>query len=387
MQTQKNLKDRPQKKNKKRILKFVSVFIVVLIVLVVILVPVLVSSEKGREIILAKINNSIDGKADFASLSMGWWKGIKVTDVSFNNSSGQTSVEVKQIATKPHYGSILFGSVSLGKTIIEKPSVEINLKARQPKKDEDPKQKYPAGKKAGPIALPIKKVDLVINDGNLKVTDAQAGTVEIAQINSKLNLRPLGERTDFDLAMIIAKQGSASKIITKGQIKPSTNKGWTFKGTSGDLTVKVDDLDLGSLEPLLAWVGVELDTEGKVTAEITSEVKDGRLENLSANIKAENLDITGPLLKGDRLMTKTLDVNAKLVRQQKMISIENLDVKADWLKVQATGMVPATFDSFSEFLQSDSNLSGSFELDVAQVFSQMPQTFGVKEDMKVTSGK
>ncbi|MHC4736627.1 MAG: hypothetical protein ACYTDW_19555, partial [Planctomycetota bacterium] len=30
---------------------------------------------------------------------------------------------------------------------------------------------------------------------------------------------------------------------------------------------------------------------------------------------------------------------------------------------------------------------GSFELDVAQVFSQMPQTFGVKEDMKVTSGK
>ncbi|MHC4543825.1 MAG: hypothetical protein ACYSYL_04760 [Planctomycetota bacterium] len=50
MQTQKNLKDRPQKKNKKRILKFVSVFIVVLIVLVVILVPVLVSSEKGRSL-------------------------------------------------------------------------------------------------------------------------------------------------------------------------------------------------------------------------------------------------------------------------------------------------------------------------------------------------
>ncbi|MHC4642815.1 MAG: hypothetical protein ACYS32_14320, partial [Planctomycetota bacterium] len=30
---------------------------------------------------------------------------------------------------------------------------------------------------------------------------------------------------------------------------------------------------------------------------------------------------------------------------------------------------------------------GSFELDAAQVLSQMPQTFGVKKDMKVTSGK
>jgi hypothetical protein len=387
MRIQKNLKDRPQKKNKKRILKLVSVFIVVLIVLVVILVPVLVSSEKGRKIILAKINNSIDGKTNFASLSMGWWKGIKVTDVSFNDSSGQTSVEVKQIATKPHYGSILFGGVSLGKTIIDEPRVEINLKARQPKKDEDPEQKYPVGKKAGPIALPIRKVDLVIRDGNLKVTDPQAGTVEIAQINSKLNLRPPGERTDFDLSMIVAKQGSASKISTEGQIEQSTNKVWTFKGTSGDLTVKVDDLELGSLEPILTWAGVELDAEGKVSADIKSEMKDGRLENLSANIKAEKLDITGPLLKGDRLKTNTLDVQAKLVRQQEMIHIENLDITADWLTAQASGMVPATFDSFSEFLQSDSSLSGSFELDVAQVFSQMPQTFGVKEDMKVTSGK
>ncbi|MHC4286544.1 MAG: translocation/assembly module TamB domain-containing protein, partial [Planctomycetota bacterium] len=195
-------------------------------------------------------------------------------------------------------------------------------------------------------------------------------------------------------------QGSASKISTKGQIEQSTDKGWTFKGTSGDLTVEVNDLDLGSLEPLLTWAGVELDAEGKVSADIKSEIQDGRLENLNANIKAENLDITGPQLikaenlditgpqlKGDRFQTNTLDVHAKLVRQQKMISIENLDITADWLNAQATGMVPATFDSFSEFLQSDSNLSGSFELDVAQVFSQMPQTFGVKEDMKVTSGK
>lgn len=388
MRTQKNLKDSPKKKNKKRILKLVSVFIVVLIVLVFILVPVLVSSEKGRKIILAKINNSIDGKTDFASLSMGWFKGIKVRDISFNDSSGQTSVAVKQIATKPHYGSILSGSVSLGETIIDEPRVEINLKARQLNKDEDPEQKFPTGKKTGPIVLPIKKMDLVINNGNMKVTDQHAKTVELSQIDSRVNLRPPGQETSFSLHTIVASAGKESKIQAEGRISPGkANKGWTFKGTSGDLTVKVDDLDLGSLEPLLAWAGVELDAEGKVSADIKSEVKDGRLENLNANIKAENLDITGPLLKGDRLKTGTLDVQAKLVRQQKMISIENLDITVDWLKAQATGMVPATFDSFTEFLKSDSNLSSSFELDVAQVFSQMPHTFGVKEDMKVTSGK
>ncbi|MHC4691197.1 MAG: AsmA family protein [Planctomycetota bacterium] len=387
MQTPKDLKEAPQKKKKKRMLKIVSVFVVVLILLVVILIPVLISSGKGREIILAKINNSIDGKTNFASLSMGWWKGIKVTDVSFNDSSGRTSVAVKQISTKPHYSSILFGGMSLGETVIDEPKVEINLKARQPKDTEKPEKKTTAGKQSIPIVLPVNKIDLVVKDGNLKVTAPQSGTVEIAQINSKVNLRPPGERTDFDLAMIVAKQGKTSKISTEGQIKPSKDKGWTFKGTSGDLAVKIEDLDLGSLEPLLTWAGVEIEAEGKVSADIKSEVKDGKLESLNGVIKAEKLDIAGPFLKGDRLKTEVLDVQAELARQQNMINIENLDITADWLTARATGMVPATFDSFSEFLQSDSNLSGNFDLDVAQVFSQMPQTFGVKEGMKVTSGK
>ncbi len=387
MQSPKHLKEAPQKKKKKRLLKIVSVLVVVLILLVVILVPVLVSSGKGREIILAKINDSIDGKTDFASLSMGWWKGIKVRDISFNDSSGRTSVAVKQISTKPNYSSILFGSMSLGETIIDEPKVEINLKAQRPEETEQPEKTTTTGKQSGPIVLPVKKVDLVVKDGNLKVTAPQSGTVEIAQINSKVNLRPPGERTDFGLAMIVAKQDHTSKISTEGQIKPGTDKGWTLKGTTGDLAVKVDDLDLGSLQPLLTWAGVEIEAEGKVSADIKSEVKDGKLENLSADVQANKLDITGPLLKGDRLKTDTLEVDAKLEREGNMIHIGNLDITSDWLTARATGMVPATFDSFSEFLQSDSNLSGNFDLDVARVFSQMPKTFSVKEGMKVTSGK
>ncbi|MBW8038418.1 MAG: hypothetical protein FVQ85_00265 [Planctomycetes bacterium] len=387
MQAKENVISRPKRKNKKRILKLVSAFIVVLIVSAVFLVPVIVSSEKGRTIILTKINNSLDGKIDFASLSMSWWKGIKVTDVSFNDSSGQTSVEVKQITTKPHYGSILFGRVSLGETIIDEPRVEINLKAQQPKKARDSRQKPPANKKSGPIALPIRKVDLVINNGNLKVADPQAGTVEIAQINSKLNLRLPSKRTDFDMTMVVAKQGSASKISAEGQI--TTKKGWTLKGTSGDLTVKVDDLDLGSLGPLLAWAGVELDAQGQVSANIKSEMKDGRFENLSADIKAKNLDLMSPRLKDDRLKTSLLIVEIELSSDKELININNLQVQADWLKAQATGVVPTTFKSLADFVKADSkyDLQSTFSCDLAALLSQMPHTLGLKEGMKVTSGK
>ena len=388
MQTKNNVQNKRPKKTGKRILKLTSIFIIILIVLVVFLIPVFVSSAKGRNFILAKINNSLDGKTNFADLSMGWLKGVRITGFSFNDSSGQTSVKVKQIATKPHYGSILSGAVSLGQTTIDEPRVEINLKASQPKEIVGPSQKSTADTQPRLIVLPIKKMDLVINNGNVKVTDRQAKTVQLSQIDSRVNLRPPGQKTTFNLHTLVTSSGKESKIQAEGQINPGkANKGWTLKGTSGNVSVQVTDLDLPSLAPFLELAGVEVQAEGVLSGSISSEVIDGQLENINADIKGNNLDISGPLLNGDRLKTSNLNVNAKLKRQQQMIRIESLDITTDWLKADATGSVPATFDSFSEFLQSDSSLAGSFDLDAAQILSQMPQTFGVKEGMKVTSGK
>ena len=387
MRDEKMSKKNPQKKAGRRILKSVLAILAVLILLTVVLVPVLVSSGKFRSLILAKANDSIEGKLDFASLSMGWWKGIKIKDFRFNDNVGQTSVEVEQITTRPHYGSILMGSLSFGETTIERPRAEINLKSASRQGAGGPARKPSDFKKSGPVVLPVKKIDLVVNDGSVKVTDAKAQTVELSRINSKLSLRPPGQQTNFKLNMAVADAGKKSEISVDGRITPKQKNGWSLEGASGNVTVEVNDLDLGSLAPFFALADVNVQTKGFVSGNVESKIADGQFENLSTNITAKNLDITAPQLKGDRLKTSVLDVNAKLARRQKMMSIENLDIRADWLKAQTTGMLPTALDSFDEFLKSDSTLKGNFELDVAQLLSQMPQTLGAKENMKVTSGR
>jgi len=101
------------------------------------------------------------------------------------------------------------------------------------------------------------------------------------------------------------------------------------------------------------------------------------------------LDISGDKLKGDRLKTGVLDVGMKLRSEKEIINIDRLKVHSDWLDVEASGFVPKTFKSLSEFVRPDSAyaLSGSFECDLAAALSQMPRTFGVKKGMKVTSGR
>jgi len=389
MRAPKKPKAGPQRKNKTRILKWALALTVVLTVLVVFLVPAFVSSEKGRKLILNKINNSIDGKVDFAGLSMNWTKGFKVTDFSFNDSAGLTFFNIKQIAAKPHYGSILMGSLSFGKTIIDEPKVEIKLEHPLSEKVEGPRQKTPAGKRAQPIILPIKKIDLTVNNGNVKVTDSKAKTVELSQINSKVNLRPPPRQTNFDIDMTVVDEGKGSKIHADGRISLGKAKtGWTLKGTSGNFSVQAADLNLPSLSPFFALAGVDVQAEGLLSASIIGEIKDGQIDNLSANIKGKDLDITGSELKGDRFKTGTLDVDAILKKSQKLINIQKLQIQTDWMTAHASGDVPTTFESLADFVKADSiyNLKANFDCDLAAASSLMPHTFRLKEGTKITSG-
>jgi len=386
-------KTKPPKKKMK--VKLIAAFVVTVVVLMFFLIPAVVSSEKGRRLILAKINAAADGRADCSDLSMSWFKGVRVDDLTFQDNAGQTSVEVKQIVARPHYGSLLSGSLSFGRTVIDEPKIKIDLTAPLTKSaphnspGADFPEKTRSDDKPQPVTLPIKRIDLVVNKGNLKVTSPQAKTIELSQINSHVNLRPPGSSTDFDVDMDVVGQEKTSKVHAHARIRPNKRTGWSLKGTTGNLTVKVDDLDIGSLEPLLTWAGVDIEAHGTVSADMKSRIKDGRLEKLTGKIKAANLDVSGSALKGDRLKTDVFEMAVNLRKEKDLINIENLDIKSDWANARLKGAVATTLKSWEQFVKPDTDygLSGTFQCDLGQAMSQMPRTFGVKEGMTIVSGQ
>ncbi len=388
MEAEKKTQAKRRKKTGVRILQIILALVVILILFVVLAVPALISSEKGRQIILSKINQSVDGRADFADLSMGWFKGIRIADLSFDDNAGQISVKVKHIATEPHYGSILIGNLSFGQTTIDEPRVQINLKDRPPAEAVTTTESQKVPKETTGIAL---VTDVVVNDGNVKVTDTNDKTVELAQINSNINLKAPGKQSSFDLNMIVAANDKQSKVQTDGRITPVKTKaksGWTLEGADCDLTVQVNDLDIESLESFFALAGVDIQAKGNISIDLQSQLKNGQLENLTGTVKGTNLDITTAGLKGDRLKTTVLDADIKSTRKDKMINIENLNFKTDWTEISATGSLPTTLKSLDSFLsgESDYDLNGTFTCNLASLVSQMPATVGLKEGTTISSG-
>jgi flagellar basal body-associated protein FliL len=335
---------RAKGKAKTGVVKIIIAILIFLILLVIFLVPVLMSSQKGREIILAKVDNSTGGKANFADLSMGWFRGIRIRDFSFSDKAGQIAASAKQISANPHYLSLLVGGLS---------------------------------------------VDLAVNDGNVKVTSSQSETVELSQINTQVNLRPPGKWTTFNLDMEVADKTGQSKISAEGNVSPNKKAGWSLKGASGNLSVDVNELDIASLKPIFAIAGVDVQANGIIGGVLKGELENGRLKNLNADIKGKNLDVTAGPLKGDRFKTGVLNARIELKDSSGLMNIGRFDVHSDWADVNASGVVPTTLSSLADFTKPDSpyNLKGNFACDLAAVLSQMPHTLGLKETVKMTSGR
>ena len=386
MEAEKNSQAKRRKKTGRRILIIVSALVAVLIVFVFLLVPVLVSSEKGRQIILSKINQSIDGRADFADLSMGWFKGIRIADLSFDDTAGQISLKVKQIATEPHYASLLTGNLAFGQTTIDQPRVWINLKDRPPAETVTTTKKVP--KEAAGIAI---VTDITVNDGNVKVTDTDDKTVELAQINSNINLRPSGKQSNFDLNMVVAADDKQSQVQADGRITPAKTKeksGWTLKGADYDIGINVEDIDLESLQPFLDMAGVDIEAKGNISVDLQSRFIDGQIDNITGTVKGTQLEI-GTGQNQEKIQTSVLDVDLKLTQKEQMINIQNVQVTTDWAQIKANGSMPMTIKSLDSFLsaEADYDLSGTFDCNLADVVSQIPTTLGLKEGTEISSGK
>lgn len=361
--------------------------VLILIFLVVLLIPVILSSNGFTRWLQGTIGRSTGGQANIGDLSVGWLKGVRVTNFRFRTENDWAQVDIDRIATQPSFRRLLGGALALDRTVIDRPRIAVDLRARPSVTAE----RSPAtGSRSSPNPSGLSRInDLVVRDASIQVIDRTGETMKIADLDSTLSIRQPGSTSSFNVEMAVAQADTPGRILASGQITPDKKQGWSLKGTSGDLVVEVNDLNLSSVSPLLALAGVEVQTKGNLSANITSEIQDGQIKNLNAAIVGQKLDVTGEALKGDRLQTSQLNIRATVTQAKNAIKVDQLKVQTDWADLSATGTAPTTARSMTELLENGSayDLKGQFDINLASLLSQIPNTVGVREGMEITGGR
>ncbi|HNS21494.1 MAG TPA: DUF748 domain-containing protein [Sedimentisphaerales bacterium] len=352
----------------------------VLILLVVLLTPVALSSQGFARWLGGRIGSAAGGQANIGDLSIGWLKGVRVADFSFRGQDGWAQVDIGRIATRPRLAGLLGGNLALSDTVIDEPKIAIDLRHMPPSTDEEPA--------SIDMAALARLSDVVVRNGSLELTDTGGRTVRLAGFDSTVNMRPAGQTSRFAASSVVTQADVPGRVALSGEITPDRREGWSLKGTSGNLTVEVNDLDLSAIAPFLEMAGVQVQAKGVLSADLRGAIQDGRIESVNAKVVGRDLHVMGEALQGDHLHTSQLDVQAGLTQTSDGIQVDRLSVRADWASLSATGRLPTTVQSMTDLLKSDASyLTGQFDVDLATVLSQMPKTIGVQEGMVIQGGR
>ncbi len=380
---------RKNDRKKSGFLSFIKYFLVIVILLVVVVlaaIPFYASSRSGNDFIVGKINNSIDGKVDIGVLSVGWFKGIVIDRFKFNDNAGLTHVSVEKITTKPSYLSFLTSQPNLGKTVIDKPEVYLKLSSEKPADVSSPStgtiaEAGPTETSAG-VPMGFAKIDLEVNNGNVTIEADSGKKVEFRNIGAKVDLKGLNNYNKLNIVASIEDgvSDTNSSIKADGKVLPvADNKGWSLKGTSGEFNVKVDSVDLESLQPLFDLMDAGVNAKGIVDVNIAVAVDKGAVSDIVGRIDCKDIDIALAALKGDRIQSKTIGTDIKITGDNESYNFEKFDVMSDWLVINGSGKLGKAAGFKGEFEMR-------FNLDIAKAAQTMPKTFYVREGVNITGG-
>ncbi|HBG27605.1 MAG: hypothetical protein A2Y10_15795 [Planctomycetes bacterium GWF2_41_51] len=393
MQTESNEQEHRSRISLKKVIVWMIIFILLFLLIPFFAIPIYLSSDSGKNMILSKVNKAVDGNLKIDTLSMGWFAGIKVGLLDYSDNAGCTKVTAKEVSARPRYLSLLAGRVAIDEAVIDQPrvSVDISGQCAEIKEQEEKEKEKKEDKQPSDALMAISNIDLKVKDGDVKITAPDAAnivrTVELKNINSTLAIRPLGKESSFDVSLAVASENEISQINSMGIVKTSDE--WSFAETSGQIKLDVTDLDLSTLGPLFKIMDVNMAASGRVNAAIDATVQKGQFENLQGKVNANDINVSGDFLKGDRIQTSKLQSDVKLNTTVKSVNIDSFNIETDGLTANAKGTVPKTMRSWEDFLAADSadSLQAEFDCDVAKTFKQIKSIAGFKEDFDINYGR
>lgn len=356
----------PKKHRRFKVAVLILLGIVALLLLAVLTAPTALSSAGGRRFLLSRINRAVDGQVGIDALSVGWFSGVKLTNLSFESSDGAAQVRVGRIESHPKYTSLIGGRVDMGKTVIDSPQIYLKLPAES---DRKPAAKAPttsAPSQGTPFVLPVHLIDLEVLKGDavIEVLGANAQTRRIAfkNIASTVTLNDTGQTSRLNATMDVANGQSAGSVKVEAQVTPP-KKGWTLEDTDGTFKVSISQLDLDTLAPLLALAGVDAQTGGVLNAEAQVQIRKGILETLAAEATIANFSQG----IGDQKMVfdEPVTLSAKGGLKNNALQIDALNVKTPFCTVTGSGdaetldyAVKADLAQTQTFLKQFTDLGG-----------------------------
>jgi hypothetical protein len=326
-----------QRKSVKRRFLLWAAAVILLTVLGIALLPAVLSTGAGNSFLFKWVNRSTEGTVTAETLSIGWFGGVRMQNLLWQDASGDTQLQIASLKARPRWLALLAGRIALTDAVVEGPvfrmkkSPAVSSAGRQ-KSEPSPKSAPAPVYRIGPIELEIHHGQVLLEQAR---PDGQPPMqLHVKNLASTVVLNQPDKESAVSVSMEVGEGNQQGTIQARGQ-DLTFSSGAGLEGLSGQFDVEIRSLSLASLTPLLALAGKEVQMAGTLDGSAAVKIFNGQIQKLQLSA-----DLAGfkQVYEGRTIhLEQTVKAQARISTQDSDWLIEQLEVEAPFCRLSGKG--------------------------------------------------
>jgi translocation and assembly module TamB len=360
---------------------FLSVLVgLVLVVLIVVaLLPGIVSSDVMKPFVLQKVNQQLPGQLEVKEWSLGWFGGIKGNGIVYDNRQDDLLVQVAAFKTSGGLLDLILNRGKLGTVEITDPGMIFYLSDKPKPQETETPAPSPETKPAEPdkIAIPAFYGQFVITGGSLRTVTGDGSEKVVAQ-NLDVVLDASGPENPITYRFSVDSGDKSGRASGEGTLTLSPDDVMNVQEIRSNSKLQIKNWELEDVFAILASRKEILSARGRLNADMTLTGSAAESLQLSSRLSIDKLNLKGGPLASDTPTIKGMVVELDAAGSKNTLALRNLTFRSSL----ANGSARGELDN-----QGKSRLSGDADVNLAEVFTQLPGTLNLRKGTRISKGK
>jgi hypothetical protein len=333
--------------------------------------PAILSSDILKPRILQEVNQHLPGQLRVSEWKFKWFSGIEAKGITYDHRRENLLVEVAELKGYRGLVHLIVDPGNLGAVELLKPDVLFYLSDK--KQPETPQANGPVTS----VGLPAFAGILKITDGSIRTLKANRDPKTVVKdLDLYLNISDLKEPIDYRLFM--TSGDTTGRFAGEGTITLSPDDPLNLKAIQSDAKLKITNWQLEDALAILASRGDYPAGRGRLNADLTLRGSASENLDLKGQVSLNTLQLWGGPLGMDRPAVNQIDMQLDGAITRDRLSLKQLKFQSSLANGSATGSVST---------QGQKRINGTADINLAQIFTQLPHTLKLREDTKLSQGK
>ena len=333
--------------------------------------PAVLSSDMLRPSILEKINRHLPGRLQVAEWSFKWFSGIEAKGIVYDHRQENIFIEIAALKGYRGLAQLLADAGNLGGVEIIQPQVVFYLSER-PQPGASEKTTAPRSAR-----LPAFSGILKITDGSIRtVSPSGSEKTVVKDLDLLLDISDITKPIAYRI--FLTSGDAVGRFSGEGTLTLPADHPGDLKAVQSDAHLKITNWQLEDVLAILASRGDFPSGKGRLNADLNLQGSSAKALDIRGNTSLDRLELWGGPLGDDHPRIKGINAEINGTIHQGVLSLKQLQLQSSL----ANGSVHGNFAG-----RARNQFQGSADLNLAEIFSQMPRTLKLHEDMTLTAGR